>query len=1196
MFGNQSNNIAIRIGNATSSGFSTSVEGLSVQWGKWTSSSSSPSYWQDFNGTEEGTISTFILASAPTTASATIAKVRGSMTFNATSAFLADKKTGSTSINSVTGSFDVDLSAGSVSNGTLNVCIGTNGCTSVSSAWEKWETTFTGTLTDRSFSSSLSGSISESTGEVAGLSGGQVFAVGGSRAVSGNINGSLTGTSAEGFVLGFKMIETSVSTNTLIGASVFKVPQAISQSEINLLTYNGIAIVGPNDTASNLGISLGKAPDLYVAREQWGDVLVYSQNPGFVLRRNNLSEEGETLSTSILGFDASWARWGGSSAEPLKYQYHLSNGAIYNDIGGKVIFASAAPAQTSLLTGQKYFETSYTSANRTAGTQAASSVKGKFNINLDTGALTNGKFEVTTGAETWTTSLFTGQVSNGTLGLTNVTGQVKNTENTDSFAFSGKVAGHFTGTSTLGFLAGFDFTKDGASQHIFGTTLLSETTLTSVMTTEAYNAFGHATLYGFALAQDLGGPQSGKRLSIYGNVTVNDGDAVNSNRWGTEKLISADLSNLFVVDSTPDYILERYEANFDALNAQENGTTWGKWTANAARVYTDYLDDRAHQAPSQPVLFANFTLSTQAELSTLSQNNVKRSYSGTSTSEFGVVQNYISNAYLPIQEFKSVFDVDFNSGAITKGRISLCLNSTCNTSGAEAWEIRYQGTLNRGLLVNPQITLSTVNENTVSLTGTVLGAFTHSDAGLYVGGFNFALASNPGHYVSAIYDLELTTFLTAAEIEGLEDHEYGMLATSGTLYGIYGGRSQQKGGSNNYLLANYLLNPNGWNTSASFHKEVPDSIFRRGTATENVTINVANLGNKLLWGKWAGTSGAPIRQVTFGSTDGNLEQDAYWFIAKPEGPTQQSGKYAAYSNVLAAQGGGSAGAVATSDVKFGFVLDLGSGAISNGQLKITTPGSYSWNVAFTGQSWGKTTSFGPYAVYNITSATLSSSPSNYTFGGNLTGMFIDDGKEVVTSFSLNNTDTAGSGEHVSGTVVAGKENLNVDWGSWNQPVLNNWSGQLLTDAQTLFTSLQLTPDYVINSMTGSFYYTGSTGSGQGFGSAAGSFSSVNAQMTVDFTNAQINDGHVTLTTATSQEWHAHFTGSFDGNNVTLSPQANSFTIDSVNNAGNVRFGGTFTGATGSQFQGAFEMLDAANSANYVQGLFTLDKGSSAESQ
>ena len=106
-------------------------------------------------------------------------------------------------------------------------------------------------------------------------------------------------------------------------------------------------------------------------------------------------------------------------------------------------------------------------------------------------------------------------------------------------------------------------------------------------------------------------------------------------------------------------------------------------------------------------------------------------------------------------------------------------------------------------------------------------------------------------------------------------------------------------------------------------------------------------------------------------------------------------------------------------------------------------------------------------------------------------------------------------------------------------------------------------------------------------------------MRVHFNDSTISDGHVTATTSSasdSQIWQAHFKGNFAGNSVTLIPDASqpggAFTVNETTNAGTTSFGGAFTGEAAGGFVGAFEMIDAADSQNFIQGAFTLGKGAS----
>lgn len=368
LFGNTSDDIAIRPGSATRDVFETSVDGLAVQWGKWTSAAGSPSYWQNVSGTESGTLSSFVMVSAPTTDTATLNKLQGQVTYSSTGSSIADKNTGSSTIHDISSSLTVDVANATVMNGTLNVCIGASGCDSVSDIWEKWATTFSGSLANGKFTSTLSGSIVVGSGETAGLTGGlNVFAVGSVRNIEGTVAGNFTGTSGEGFVLGFRVNEVDVSTNSIIGASLLKAPAPITQSEIGTLTYRGLAIVGPNSSASNLGISVGAAGNLVDRQLANKEVLLYSQSPGFVLNNGGLSAVSGTLINGVGTFDITWGRWTGISGEELKYQTSLSNSALFNKLQGQVIVATGAPSPSAALIGSKYFESTSSNSNFISG-------------------------------------------------------------------------------------------------------------------------------------------------------------------------------------------------------------------------------------------------------------------------------------------------------------------------------------------------------------------------------------------------------------------------------------------------------------------------------------------------------------------------------------------------------------------------------------------------------------------------------------------------------------------------------------------------------------------------------------------------------------------------------------------------------------------------------------------------------------
>ena len=334
---------------------------------------------------------------------------------------------------------------------------------------------------------------------------------------------------------------------------------------------------------------------------------------------------------------------------------------------------------------------------------------------------------------------------------------------------------------------------------------------------------------------------------------------------------------------------------------------------------------------------------------------------------------------------------------------------------------------------------------------------------------------------------------------------------------------------------------------------------------------------------------------TLNSIDPDLTQDAYWFIATPSAPGQLAGKYASYSSVLAAQGGSNEGEINSGNLStFGFTLNLDSGAISNGKLKIYT-GENTWNAAFNGYARSKTGIFGPFISLDMGSVSVKDDDDyqSSNVSGNISGLFINNGSQAVTAFAFKNEDTLGTGEYVSGTAALGKENIDA-WGNWNSSLVSNWTSQLVTNAQSLFTPLQLTPDFVLRSLKGEHkeyrYSTTSAANavGTGTGPSSGSLSAINSEFDIDFDTGLITNGHIAVTIGSDPKvWRVEFDGEYDDGILSLETLSNSLTIGTVANSGTSSIGGRFTGENANGFAGAFNMQDGGDPTNTVQGAFTL---------
>jgi hypothetical protein len=350
LLGNVDDDVFIRRGDATVSGFQVNVAELSIHWGLWTSSVSATSVRQNETPSEVQALNSFIMVSVAKAAETPIANIKGSVEFTTSNAFLASRNSEALGVQNVTGCFtlDLDASTNNVSGGTLNLCIGAAACESPSQVWERWQTSFSGHLADGKLEEvDLEDAIVISDGNTSAVqSGGNLFGVDSERPLGASLSGFLTGNSAEGFVAGFQIYDEiageDIPSNVIIGSTAFCLPRAISATEISQMTRQGFAVVGSH--TSDSGINLGKTPDL----GEGYDPLVGSTSPGFVLRPGDSSHID--YANEVNGFDLLWGRWMGD-AGPLRYQYHLSDGSIFNEIIGEVIVASAVPSPLASLTG-----------------------------------------------------------------------------------------------------------------------------------------------------------------------------------------------------------------------------------------------------------------------------------------------------------------------------------------------------------------------------------------------------------------------------------------------------------------------------------------------------------------------------------------------------------------------------------------------------------------------------------------------------------------------------------------------------------------------------------------------------------------------------------------------------------------------------------------------------------------------------
>jgi len=187
---------------------------------------------------------------------------------------------------------------------------------------------------------------------------------------------------------------------------------------------------------------------------------------------------------------------------------------------------------------------------------------------------------------------------------------------------------------------------------------------------------------------------------------------------------------------------------------------------------------------------------------------------------------------------------------------------------------------------------------------------------------------------------------------------------------------------------------------------------------------------------------------------------------------------------------------------------------------------------------------------------------------------------------------------VSGLVMAESdttvESYAINWGSWDNPVDQNWvvvqqvNDELVRiSTDNYFAELSPTP---IANMTGSHNYrTGIASTFIGHGSG-GDISNLTAGMDVNFDTGEISNGTLQVL-AGNQAWSVDFDGLVQHGMVELNPLGGQL-IDPtgvLSNQLEIDLGGAFTGQHAEAFVGGFEMLDAINELNHVEGLFTLER-------
>ena len=171
--------------------------------------------------------------------------------------------------------------------------------------------------------------------------------------------------------------------------------------------------------------------------------------------------------------------------------------------------------------------------------------------------------------------------------------------------------------------------------------------------------------------------------------------------------------------------------------------------------------------------------------------------------------------------------------------------------------------------------------------------------------------------------------------------------------------------------------------------------------------------------------------------------------------------------------------------------------------------------------------------------------------------------------------------------------IQIGWGAWDSPLPGNPVTRLQSDGSVVVQAGDLQREVspaAIADLNGSHQYAMVSGADmQGHGSG-GPIAGVTAAFDVNFNSGLISNGLLQVNTV-QQHWNVEFTGNVHQGIADLhATSAQLFNgLELVSELVNASVGGVFTGNAGETFVGAFELLDATNPANFVNGLFVMER-------
>jgi hypothetical protein len=599
--------------------------------------------------------------------------------------------------------------------------------------------------------------------------------------------------------------------------------------------------------------------------------------------------------------------------------------------------------------------------------------------------------------------------------------------------------------------------------------------------------------------------------------------------------------------------------------------------------------------------------------------------------------------FTEIDVVEGAFNIDFGTGVINLTQFDVCFNGSDCTSATEKWVVNpatLTGVANIGLLEETPITGSATSDDGHSdsfdgfITGFSPASDDEDDDIGFVLGFNFNapfdeyMDEDESEEVlgAALFTAEL---IPPPWIDPALFTSSGMLVTGSSnpaagfvVAGIYGGPAIPNSSGMPTITARSSI---GSSTFDTIFDPSTDSLLRADTGANTSsyeTVMFPSTSSSVTWGTWSGSTA--IFEKESETTSTSFSQNAFWFLAEPSAVTFPTSGFFRFDSVVSHRGeytsnvsGSQNAAVAISTVDlFTFDIDFSDGSIDNGHLTMTTANDIEWDALFSGGTGAQS---GPFINMFVDSGTISdvssgSSPLTAVVNGDIKGYFVGDSSRdgIALGFTLNSTASANSTSTghvlVGGVLLEGDgtqffpsstpeptiETHNIDWGTWNNPIEDNWVVVTTqTDGVELQTSNHLAmidPTPVAN-LTGTATY-GSTAASSFIGSgSAGDVTQVVAGMSVDFNTGIISNGLLQVEVASSQAWEIDFAGSVNSGLVDINAVAGTLSDPGgvISNSIDADLGGVFTGNGAEAFVGGFDMIDELDQFNQVDGLYTIER-------